>query len=599
MTVINTNIKALYTQGALKISQRESRVAMQQLSTGKRINSAKDDAAGLAIAARMTQNIQSLNQSVRNAGDAIVFIQTAEGATNDITTMLQRMSELAVQAANATYSPEQRGYLDNEFQQLKQEIIRIADTHEWNGFPILNGKAGMPVGAPSVSTTGREVVSAGATAKTLAAGDMRIKNNVTGVIVDIPESMASSDTASNMAANASSKSGSAIAIAAAINSQTVATGVEAKANGAMIIGTKTTLRDTSIQTNLYINGTAIPISLSSGQTEIERRQSVMNAINAETAVHGVKAGDEGYGGLTLTTVDGRNLSVWFDNSNGLKGSDFGLGLNTSRPEDVPPGVTGLTAQEAAAATCASSELTFDDLTAGQSVTINGLTYTSTDGNTADEVAAAFANLSSGMSAVEVALRNPTSAAMGTFSGNFAPGFTTGANDAANLTATATIGNMGNVGSIVPTNRAPDIETTDGTGSSIETSVLTFKPLTPGQSVTVGGLKFTSSGNLTANQVASAFALLNSGDVAADLSSSFGSFSGTFTAGFTTGSVNGDSVTASGISNGDVTDIEVSSDTLTVTENMTPGVSVAASTVYGTVTLQSKDSFTVSPGFNAD
>jgi flagellin len=599
MTVINTNIKALYTQGALKISQRESRVAMQQLSTGKRINSAKDDAAGLAIAARMTQNIQSLNQSVRNAGDAIVFIQTAEGATNDITTMLQRMSELAVQAANATYSPEQRGYLDNEFQQLKQEIIRIADTHEWNGFPILNGKAGTPVGAPSVSSTNREVVSAGATAKTLTAGDMRIKNNVTGVTVDIPASMASSDTVSNMAANASSKSGSAIAIAAAINSQMVTTGVEAKANGAVIIGTKTTLRDTSIQTNLYINGTAIPISLSSGQTEIERRQSVMNAINAETAIHGVKAGDEGYGGLTLTTVDGRNLSVWFDNSNGLKGSDFGLGLNTSRPEDVPPGVTGLTAQEASAATRATSDLTFGTLTAGQSVTVNGLTYTSTNGNTADEVAAAFANLSSGMTAVDAALGNPTSAAKGSFSGTFAPGFTTGASDSANVTATATIGNMGNVGSIVPSSRAPDVVTTDGTVSSIETSVLTFKPLSSGQSVTVGGLKFTSSGDLTANQVASAFALLNAGDLAADLSSSFGTFSGTFTSDFTTGSVVGDTVTASGVSNGPVTDIDVSSDTLTVTENMTPGVSVAASTVYGTVTLQSKDSFTVSPGFNAD
>ena len=174
MTVINTNIKALYTQGALKISQRESRVAMQQLSTGKRINSAKDDAAGLAIAARMTQNIQSLNQAVRNAGDAIVFIQTAEGATNDITSMLQRMSELAVQAANATYSPEQRGYLDQEFQQLKQEIVRIAETHQWNGFPILNGKAGTPVGAPTTTTTARAAVAVGETASKWVDGDLSI-----------------------------------------------------------------------------------------------------------------------------------------------------------------------------------------------------------------------------------------------------------------------------------------------------------------------------------------------------------------------------------------------------------------------------------------
>jgi flagellin len=119
---------------------------MQQLSTGKRINSSKDDAAGLAIAARMTQNIKGMNQSIRNAGDAISLIQVAEGATNEITAMLQRMSELAVQSSNSTYSTEQRGYLDQEFQQLKQQIVQIADNTEWNGFPVLNGKAGEQVG---------------------------------------------------------------------------------------------------------------------------------------------------------------------------------------------------------------------------------------------------------------------------------------------------------------------------------------------------------------------------------------------------------------------------------------------------------------------
>ena len=130
MTVINTNVKALFTQSALKVAARESQVAMEQLSTGKRINNSKDDAAGLAIAARMTQNIQGLNQSIRNAGDAISMIQTAEGATQEITVMLQRMSELAVQASNSTYSDEQRGYLDQEFQQLHQIAAHVhGSTH--------------------------------------------------------------------------------------------------------------------------------------------------------------------------------------------------------------------------------------------------------------------------------------------------------------------------------------------------------------------------------------------------------------------------------------------------------------------------------------
>ena len=146
MAVINTNVKALFSQMALKTSGLEQSKAMQQLSTGKRINSARDDAAGMSIATRMTHQIRSLNQAVRNAGDAISLIQTAEGATNEITDMMQRMRELAVQAVNDTNNNADRSYLDLEFQQLKQQIVQIADNTEWNGFPVLNGKAGEQVG---------------------------------------------------------------------------------------------------------------------------------------------------------------------------------------------------------------------------------------------------------------------------------------------------------------------------------------------------------------------------------------------------------------------------------------------------------------------
>jgi len=142
MTVINTNVKALYAQAALKRTDVELSTAMQQLSTGKRINSAKDDAAGLAIATRMDQHVRSLNQAVRNAGDAISLIQTAEGATNAISDMLQRMRELTVQSLNDTNSGKQRGFLDLEFQQLKEEILHISNTTEWNGFHVLNGGEG-------------------------------------------------------------------------------------------------------------------------------------------------------------------------------------------------------------------------------------------------------------------------------------------------------------------------------------------------------------------------------------------------------------------------------------------------------------------------
>ena len=153
MAVINTNVKALFSQAALKLTERNQQVSMQQLSTGKRINSSRDDAAGMAIATRMTQQVRSLNQAVRNAGDAITLIQTAEGATNEITDMMQRMRELAIQASNDTNNNEQRSYLDLEFQQLKKQIVQIADNTEWNGFPVLNGSTGERVGIKPVYKT--------------------------------------------------------------------------------------------------------------------------------------------------------------------------------------------------------------------------------------------------------------------------------------------------------------------------------------------------------------------------------------------------------------------------------------------------------------
>ena len=452
MTVINTNIKALYTQAALKESNRASQVAMQQLSTGKRINSSKDDAAGLAIAARMTQNIQGMNQSIRNSGDAISLIQVAEGATNEITTMLQRMSELAVQSSNSTYSTEQRGYLDQEFQQLKQEIVRISETHQWNGFPILNGKAGAPVGSPVTTTNLRTGVDAGGATKTLGDGDLTIVNSK-GVAVAIPASLASNDTKSNSTADSSSKSGSAIAIAAAINSQIATTGVNAKAIGPVVTATKTTVGEKSIQTDLWVNGSKVSLSLTAGQTVSERRQYVITSINANTATHGVTAGDGGNGGLTLTTTDGRNLSVWYDGSaaNGLNGSDFGLGLNTATASN-PVGITGVASATVAARGAAETAVvTFVALNAGVPITVNGLTFTPTANITNVNIATAFANLTSGMSAAEATSSHAASALLGTYTGKFTEGFTTGAvTDTSKVTATATDDNKGNITDIVVT-----------------------------------------------------------------------------------------------------------------------------------------------------
>jgi len=138
MSVINTNVNSLIAQNAAGVAGRSMSKAMEQLSTGKRINTASDDAAGLAIASRATSQIRGLDQAVRNANDGISLLQTAEGAMVEVTNMLQRMRELSVQSSNDTNTADDRAYLDLEFQQLKAETDRIISNTQWNGVNVLD-----------------------------------------------------------------------------------------------------------------------------------------------------------------------------------------------------------------------------------------------------------------------------------------------------------------------------------------------------------------------------------------------------------------------------------------------------------------------------
>ncbi|NNK94303.1 MAG: flagellin FliC [Desulfobacterales bacterium] len=137
--VINTNVASLNAQRNLNTTQKGLNTSMQRLSSGLRINSAKDDAAGLAISDRMTAQVRGLNQAIRNANDAISLAQTAEGALSETTNLLQRMREIAVQSANDTNSASDRISLQEEYDQLALEITRIADQTSFNGNFILNG----------------------------------------------------------------------------------------------------------------------------------------------------------------------------------------------------------------------------------------------------------------------------------------------------------------------------------------------------------------------------------------------------------------------------------------------------------------------------
>ena len=139
MTVINTNTAASITANALTKNERAMSQAMERLSTGVRINSASDDAAGLAISSRMTSQINGLNMAVRNTNDAISLVQTADGALNEVTNMLQRMRELAVQASTATTNLGDKEALNTEFNALRLQIEDVADDTQWNGTDLLDG----------------------------------------------------------------------------------------------------------------------------------------------------------------------------------------------------------------------------------------------------------------------------------------------------------------------------------------------------------------------------------------------------------------------------------------------------------------------------
>ena len=148
MSVVNTNISASVAQAALARNDRALGTAMEQLSTGRKINSAADNASGLAISTRMTSQIRGLDQAVRNANDAISMVNTAEGALDEISNMLQRMRELAVQSGTGTTSSNDRVSIDAEYDHLVAEIERVSANTEFNGRALLTGAAG---GAATVS----------------------------------------------------------------------------------------------------------------------------------------------------------------------------------------------------------------------------------------------------------------------------------------------------------------------------------------------------------------------------------------------------------------------------------------------------------------
>ena len=182
-STINTNINSLNAQRNLSTSQMSLATSMQRLSSGLRINSAKDDAAGLAIADRMNAQIKGTNVAIRNANDGISLAQTAEGALATVTDALQRMRELSVQAQNGSNGTGDRANLDTEYQQLSAEITRIASQTKFNGNAILNGGAGAQVF--QIGANNGDTLTVTTTAVTTVAGDLTTSANASTALAAI------------------------------------------------------------------------------------------------------------------------------------------------------------------------------------------------------------------------------------------------------------------------------------------------------------------------------------------------------------------------------------------------------------------------------
>ena len=324
--IVNTNIASLNAQRNLNRTQSALNTALQRISSGLRINSAKDNAAGLQITDRMTAQIRGMNQAMRNANDAISLAQTAEGALQEITNALQRMRELAVQSRNVTNTENDRKSLNAEFQQLLSEIDRISSTTAFNGRKVLDGSLGtsqFQVGANvgetisvDVSTSMRTTAIGKFASRTFNLATDSTASDGDTLDVDAGDMTINGEAIAAAADNANGAGdGSALSIAAAINTNTADHGVTAAASTATNSVGASDIAGFTFDTGgaagdtytLKINGTLVLT-----QDFVDSNKTVndlASAINVESSTTGVVAQVNSDGSMTLTAADGRNVEI--------------------------------------------------------------------------------------------------------------------------------------------------------------------------------------------------------------------------------------------------------------------------------------------------
>ncbi|PTN13137.1 flagellin [Nitrosomonas aestuarii] len=335
---INSNIASLNAQRNLNMSQTSLNTSLERLSSGLRINSAKDDSAGLAISERMTSQIRGLNQAVRNANDGISLAQTAEGAMNEIGNNLQRIRELSIQSANATNSASDRAALQAEVSQLTSEITRVASQTQFNGTNLLDGSflnQSFQVGANANQTIdvtsigdsrstalGSNILSTNGTAMgtaTAAAADVSGGN---GVLVEADLVITTNKGATGAISYAVGSD--AKTIAAAINSAGASVGVTATASNSATLGSI----GSAGTVTMTLNGNSISANVTD-TSDLSGLASAINGLQSLTGVTASFADPTNKSAITLTTTDGRDISLQdFNNSGATKTADFTAGVTT-------------------------------------------------------------------------------------------------------------------------------------------------------------------------------------------------------------------------------------------------------------------------------
>ena len=318
---INTNLNSLVAQNNLATSQSSLATSMQRLSSGLRINSAADDAAGYAIAQRMTSQINGSDQAGRNANDGISLAQTAQGALSQITANLQTMRTLAVQSANGTNSASDRTALNAEFQALSSEIQRVAQSASFNGVNLLDGTFNSQNFQVSANAGGTNTitVSSISSAQTSALGGSSATTGSSANGTTTTAALAAGDLtlngyqvgASTTGAAAGQSAASAYSIASAVNAIASNSGVTAIANSNTVSGTGAAITSfTSIASGTFsINGVSVG-AVAAGGNAAGQGANVAAAINKVSAQTGVTAtADAVSGALTLTAADGRDISI--------------------------------------------------------------------------------------------------------------------------------------------------------------------------------------------------------------------------------------------------------------------------------------------------